>query len=179
METLLFDGWKSIFRGALMCLLAYPFLIVLLRLFGKRTLSEISIFDFIITVTYGATLSSIVTSDQVSFADGAVILFMLTLLQYIVSRLSVNSQKFSDFIKASPTFLYHNNHFNEDLMKQKRLRIEDVRAKVRQQGISSFEKIEAIVLEGDGSISVVKKEDVDSKDALDGIAEEKANHKLP
>lgn len=58
-------------------------------------------------------------------------------------------------------------------MKQNRLRIEDLRAKVRQQGISSFEKVEAIVLEGDGSLSIVKKEDVMSKDALDGIGEEK------
>ncbi|TWT08017.1 DUF421 domain-containing protein [Planococcus sp. CPCC 101016] len=173
METLLFDGWKSIFRVVLMCILAYPFLILLLRLFGKRTLSEISIFDFIITVTYGATLSSIITSDKVSFADGAAILFMLTLLQYMVSRLSVKSKRFSDFIKASPTFLYHSNHFNEEIMKQNRLRIEDLRAKVRQQGISSFEKVEAIVLEGDGSLSIVKKEDVMSKDALDGIGEEK------
>lgn len=174
-DSLIFDGWQSVLRAALMCLLAYPFLIVLLRVVGKRALSKVSIFDFIITVTYGATLSSIITSDTVSFADGAVILAMLTLLQYLVAKLSVKSKRFGDLIKASPTFLYHSGGFNEELMGRHRLRIEDLRAKVRQQGMSSFEKVEAIVLEGDGSLSIIKKEDVTSKDALHGIREGKKN----
>lgn len=42
---------------------------------------------------------------------------------------------------------------------------------MRQQGMSSFENVEAIVLEGDGSVSIIKKEDVKSKDALEGVLE--------
>ncbi len=171
LDTVLFDGWKSVLRVVIMCLLAYPFLIVLLRLFGKRSITKVNIFDFIITVTYGATLSSIITSDKVSFADGAAVLFMLTLLQYIVTKLAVKSSKFSNFIKATPTFLYHKDKFNEELLLKQRLRKEDLRGKLRQEGLSSFEKVEAIVLEGDGSISVIKKADVESKDALEGVAE--------
>ena len=87
LDTVLFDGWKSVLRIAIMCMLAYPFLIVLLRVFGKRSLTNVNIFDFVITVTYGATLGSIITSEKVSFVDGAVVLFMLTLLQYIVSSI--------------------------------------------------------------------------------------------
>lgn len=172
LDTLLFDGWKSIFRVAVMCLLAYPFLIVLLRLFGKRSLTKVNIFDFIITVTYGATLSSIITSEKVSFADGVVVFVMLTLLQFIVTKLAVKSKSFSDFIKATPTFLYYEDEFNEKLLLKEHLRKEDLRAKVRQEGLSSFEKVEAIVLEGDGSVSVIKKEDVQSKDALEGVAKQ-------
>ncbi|MBU9672717.1 hypothetical protein KQ939_05925 [Planococcus sp. CP5-4] len=105
LDTILFDGWKSVLRIAIMCVLAYPFLIVLLRVFGKRSLSNVNIFDFVITVTYGATLGSIITSDKMSFVDGVVVLFMLTLLQYIVSKLSVNSKGFADLIKANPSFI--------------------------------------------------------------------------
>lgn len=171
LDTILFDGWKSMLRVAIMCILAYPFLIILLRLSGKRSITKVNIFDFIITVTYGATLSSVITSDKVSFADGAVVLVMLTLLQHIVTKLAVKSKRFSDFIKATPTFLYTEGKFNEELMQKERLRREDLRGKVRQQGMSSFEKVEAIVLEGDGSVSIIKKEDVISKDALEGVAE--------
>lgn len=57
-------------------------------------------------------------------------------------------------------------------MNKNRLRKQDLRGKVRQQGMSSFENVEAIVLEGDGSVSIIKKEDVKSKDALEGIVEE-------
>lgn len=158
-------------RVAIMCLLAYPFLILLLRISGKRSIAKVNIFDFIITVTYGATLSSIITNDTVSFADGAAVLFLLTLLQYLVTKLATKSRRFSDFIKASPVFLYHEGKFNEEQIVKHRLHKEDLRGKVRQQGMSSFENIDAIVLEGDISMSIIKKEDVKSKDALEGIVE--------
>ncbi|WP_372867544.1 hypothetical protein [Planomicrobium okeanokoites] len=94
MDTLLFDGWKSILRIVIMASLAYPFLIVLLRISGKRSITNVNIFDFIITVTYGATLSSVITSEKVSFADGVAVLSMLTLLQYIVSKTAAKSRRF-------------------------------------------------------------------------------------
>ncbi|WP_281863371.1 DUF421 domain-containing protein [Planomicrobium okeanokoites] len=171
MDTLLFDGWKSILRIVIMASLAYPFLIVLLRISGKRSITNVNIFDFIITVTYGATLSSVITSEKVSFADGVAVLSMLTLLQYIVSKTAAKSRRFSDFIKTSPVFLYYEGNFNEVQMEKNRLRKQDLRGKVRQQGMSSFENVEAIVLEGDGSVSIIKKEDVKSKDALVGVLE--------
>ncbi|WP_421385218.1 DUF421 domain-containing protein [Bacillus salacetis] len=168
-DTLLFNGWKSLVRAFLMCLLAYPFLILLLRLFGRRTLASVNIFDFIITVTYGATLSSILTNDKVSLAEGAVILCMLTLLQFVVAKLSTKSNRISDLIKASPSFLYYNGRFIEEEMDRERIKVEDLRLKIRQEGMSSFEKVEAIVLEGDGSLSIIKKEEGSSLEALRGV----------
>ncbi|MGM0846451.1 MAG: DUF421 domain-containing protein [Bacillota bacterium] len=169
LDTLLFDNWNSLIRALLMCVLAYPFLIFLLRVFGKRTLTDVNMFDFIITVTYGATLSSILTSDKVSLAEGALILFMLTLLQMIIARLTNNSKRFSDVIKASPSFLYNEGEFYEHEMQKQRMRMEDLRSRVRKEGMSSFDKVEAIVLEGDGSLSVIKKEEGSSKAALIGV----------
>ncbi|MFP8782346.1 DUF421 domain-containing protein [Planococcus plakortidis] len=169
LDTILFDGWESVLRIAIMSLLAYPFLIVLLRNFGKRSLTNINIFDFIITVTYGATLGSVITSDKVSFADGAMVLFMLSLMQYIVSKLSVNSKNFAQLIKAHPCFIYRNGEFIEENMQKYRIRKNDVRGKVRQQGLSSFEQVEAIVLEGDGSVSIIRKEEGLSQDALENV----------
>lgn len=169
LDTVLFDGWKSVLRIAIMCMLAYPFLIVLLRVFGKRSLTNVNIFDFVITVTYGATLGSIITSEKVSFVDGAVVLFMLTLLQYIVSKLSVNSKGFASLIKANPSFIYYEGEFYEQSMHHHRIRKDDLRGKIRQQGLSSFEQVEAIVLEGDGSLSIIQKQGHQPKDALEGV----------
>jgi uncharacterized membrane protein YcaP (DUF421 family) len=169
LETLFFDSWKSLWRSFLMCLLAYPFLIFLLRVFGKRTLTNVNIFDFIITVTYGATLSSVLTSDKVSLAEGALILFMLTFLQFVVSKLSTHYKRVSDLIKAAPAFLYNEGEFFEKEMQRERIKVDDLRLKIRQEGKSSFEKVEAIVLEGDGSLSIVKKEEGSSKEALLGV----------
>ncbi|MBU9672716.1 DUF421 domain-containing protein [Planococcus sp. CP5-4] len=54
-------------------------------------------------------------------------------------------------------------------MHKHRIRKDDLRGKVRQQGLSSFEQVEVIVLEGDGSLSIIKKQDTQSKDALEGV----------
>ncbi|MGD6967347.1 DUF421 domain-containing protein [Rossellomorea vietnamensis] len=169
LDTVLFDNWKSLLRAAVMCLLAYPFLIFVLRVFGKRTLTNVNMFDFIITVTYGATLSSILTNDKVSLAEGAVILFMLTLLQMIIAKAAKNSKRFSDIIKASPSFLYNDGEFYEKEMQKQRILIDDLRSKVRKEGMASFENVAAIVLEGDGSLSIIKKEEGSSKAALVGV----------
>ncbi|SER70888.1 Protein of unknown function [Gracilibacillus ureilyticus] len=170
LDALLFDNTKTMIRAALMCLLAYPFLLFLLRLFGKRTLTQINLFDFIITITYGATLSTILTNDKVTFAQGAAILFMLTFLQYIVAKLSAHSKIFADIIKAAPSFLYYEGTFYEKQMQKHRIQIEDIRAAVRKQGMISFDQVEAVVLEGDGTLSVIKKDEGSSKEALRGIA---------
>ena len=166
---MLFDSWKNVLRALLMCVLAYPFLIFILRVFGKRTLTNVNLFDFIITVTYGATLSTILTSEHVSFAEGAVILTMLTLLQYIIAKGTIKSKRMSDWIKASPSFLYYQGEFRDEEMDSHRIHREDLDLKVRKEGMSSFEKVEAIVLEGDGSLSIIKKDETKSKEALRGV----------
>ncbi|WP_409250641.1 DUF421 domain-containing protein [Bacillus sp. SCS-153A] len=168
-DTLLFDGWRNLIRAVIMCLLAYPFLLFLLRLFGRRTLAHVNMFDFIITITYGAILSTILTNDKVTLAEGAVILFMLTLLQLLIAKLTVKSKRVTDLIKASPSYIFYEGQFYKKEMGKHRILIEDLRMKIRNEGLSSFERVEAIVLEGDGSISIIKKEEVRSKDALIGV----------
>ncbi|WP_168413142.1 DUF421 domain-containing protein [Bacillus salacetis] len=169
LDTMIFDGWKSIYRAFLLCLMAYPFLLLVLRVFGKRSLTQVNLFDFIITITYGATLSSILTSSTVSLAKGAVVLLMLTLLQFIIAKSTSSSKTLAEMLKAPPSFLYYEGRFLEKEMQKQRLRKDDLRSKVRKEGMSSFEKVEAIVLEGDGSLSVIKKEEGSSKEALKGV----------
>ncbi|WP_088007269.1 DUF421 domain-containing protein [Indiicoccus explosivorum] len=169
LETMLYDGWKDLVRAFLITLLAYPLLILLLRTFGKRTLTKANMFDFIVTVTYGATLASILTSSHVSLAEGAVILLMLTVLQYAASKGMMNSRRIENVLKADPSFLYREGEFYDEELQRQRLRVDDLKAKVRQQGMSSLDNVQAIVLEGDGSISVIKKDNGSTHDALEGI----------
>lgn len=168
-DTFLFDSWEKLLTVFLLCLKAYPLLILILRLFGKRSLTQINLFDFIITLTYGAGLSRVITAHDLPLAEGAVVLFMLTLLQFIISKLTTRSKTFARFIKAPPTLLYSEGKFYPKAMERERIRMEDLRAKARKKGLSSFEKVEAIVLEGDGSISIIKKEENSSKETLKGI----------
>ena len=78
-------------RVLIIGILAYVALVIILRLSGKRTLSAMNAFAFIVTVALGSTLASVITSRDVSLAEGVLALGILVGLQYIVSRSSVRS----------------------------------------------------------------------------------------
>ncbi|WP_158599063.1 DUF421 domain-containing protein [Planococcus salinus] len=168
-DLVIFDNWNKLIRIFLMTLLIYPFLIVLLRISGKRSLAKVNIFDFIISVALGAAFASILLTRSITFADGALLLFLLIFFQFIISKLEVHSTVFAKLIKATPQFLYVDGKFNENIMKRNRLGMDDLNGAVRKEGMASYEQVEAVVLEGDGTLSVIEKGNYTSKEALDGV----------
>lgn len=168
-ETILFDNWNKLIRIFLMTLLTYPFLIILLRISGKRSLTKVNIFDFIITVALGASFASILLTRSVTFVDGAFLLFLLIFLQFIISKLEIHSTIFAKITKATPVFLYVDGNFNMEIMKRNRLKVDDLKGAVRKQGLATFDQVEAVVLEGDGTLSVIEKGNYTSKEALEGV----------
>lgn len=169
-ETILFDNWNKLFRIFMMALLVYPFLIILLRTSGKRSLTKVNIFDFIITVAYGASFASILLTNTVTFADGALLLFMLTALQFILSKLEVHFDFFAKLVKSKPVFLYVDGQIKEAAVKKNRLKEQDLKGAIRKEGLFSYNQVEAIVLEGDGTLAVIHKDGSSySKEALEGV----------
>lgn len=71
--------------------LSYTALVVLLRTSGKRTLSKMDAFDFVVTIALGSTLASVMLSKNTSWAQGVVAFGLLITLQYAVTWLSVRS----------------------------------------------------------------------------------------
>ncbi|MEO5952961.1 MAG: hypothetical protein ABIQ44_10905 [Chloroflexia bacterium] len=86
---MVFNNWESIGRLLLVGTLAYFALIVLLRVSGKRTLSKMNAFDFIVTVALVSTLASVLLSKDVPLAEGVITLALLIVLQHIVAWSSV------------------------------------------------------------------------------------------
>ena len=85
--------------------LAYVALVFLLRISGKRTLSKMNAFDFVVTVALGSTLATILLSKDVPLAEGVLAFALLIALQYVIAWFSVRSRTVSRFVKAEPTLL--------------------------------------------------------------------------
>lgn len=101
-----FDNWKDIFRIATMAVILYPALIFILRISGKRTLSEMNMFDLIVTVSIGSTVASTLLSSEVSFWEGITALSLLIFLQYAVAWMQVRSNKFAAIVNGEPQLLF-------------------------------------------------------------------------
>ena len=155
MNDLLFAGWSHIGRTALLGLMAYVLLIVFLRVSGKRTLAKMNAFDLVVTVALGSCLATILLSKQVSLAQGMTAFATLILLQYLIAWTSVHSRLVRRLAKSEPTLLLCRGRFLSEAMGRERVTEEEIRAAIRSAGLSAVEAVEAVVLETDGSLSVL------------------------
>ncbi len=162
MTKLFFNGWDSLFRTLVVGKLAYLCLLIILRLTGKRTLSKLNAFDFVVTVALGSTLATSLLNKQVALAEGAVAFLLLCGLQFAVTWSSVRSRWVRDFVKSEPTLVVRNGELLEQAMKKERLTLEEVQAAARSAQLPGIEKAAAIVLETDGTLSVIPASNVDN-----------------
>jgi uncharacterized membrane protein YcaP (DUF421 family) len=157
-----FGGWEVIARTIIVGVLAYVALILVLRVSGKRTLSKMNAFDLIVTVALGSTLAAILTAPDTALAEGVVALALLVGLQYVVTWSSVRSTRVRRLVKSAPTALLVDGNLDEAAMHRERVFTSEIDAALRIAGASSREDVALVVLETDGSFSVIQRRDGDA-----------------
>jgi len=160
------SSWDVIFRTIIIGALAYISLILLLRISGKRTLSKLSAFDLVVSVAIGSVLATILLNKQVKLAEGVTAMTVLIVMQYIAAWLSVRSKFFQGLIKATPELLYYEGEYFFSTMKKARILEVEILHAARSSGISSMKDVEAVVLEPNGNISVIKKSKSEEKPTI-------------
>jgi uncharacterized membrane protein YcaP (DUF421 family) len=164
-----FNSWDAVLRVVIMGLLAYISLIVLLRTSGKRTLSKMNMFDFVITVALGSAFSTITLSSDIALAEGVTALALLIYLQFAVAWLSVRFVPFRQIIKGEPSLLFYQGEFLWQVMRRERITKEEVHAAARSNGLANTEDAFAVILETDGSINVLPKGNYDAAGVLQDV----------
>ena len=164
-----FESWDNLIRVLLVGALAYAGLIVLLRVSGNRTLSKMNSFDFVVTIALGSTFSAILINKNVTLSQGLMALALLVGLQFMVTWLSYRSRTVSKTLKTTPTLLLRDGQLLDEAMKRVRVTEEEVRSAVRQKGWGELEQISAVIMETDGTLSVISKPQSGSLSALKSI----------
>jgi uncharacterized membrane protein YcaP (DUF421 family) len=150
-----FDDWHDLARIVAVGAPAYAWLILILRVTGKRTLSKMNAFDFVITVALGSTFATILLNRDVSLVEGAFALGLLCGLQFLVAFLCVRSPRFEHAVKSEPRLLFHQGRYLRDAMRRERVTEDELLAALRGSGHASLEEVQSIVLETDGTFSVL------------------------
>lgn len=156
MSRMFFSGWESLLRTLVVGVLSYVVLIVFLRLSGKRTLSKMNAFDLIVTVALGSTLASALLTRSVALADGALAFALLIGLQFVVTWSSVRVRWVRQVTTGEPQLLAYGGELLPDALRRARVTKAEVGAAVRSAGLASLGEAQAVVLETDGSFSVVR-----------------------
>ena len=167
-----FDNWSDMWRVFVITVTIYAALILFLRLVGKRSLAKLNIFDLVVTVALGSTLATIMLSKDVSYAEGAVAFATLCGLQWIVAWASLRAKWFKRLIRSEPRLLFSDGKFLDKAMRQERILRQEIHAEIRNHGFGDCEDIAAVVLETDGTFSVIPHEKAHTRTALETVRKE-------
>jgi len=140
----------------------YVLVVLMIRLFGKRSTSQMNNFDWIVTVSIGSIMASGTLLNSVTIAQSATAIFVLLSLQWIVTKLSVVWRGFSDFIRAEPTILVENGEYCRAAMRKQRVSEAEIQAAIRQQGVPDLSDIRWVILESNAGITVLGREETKS-----------------
>ncbi len=151
----LFNDWSGIGRTLFVGFAAYVVLIAMLRVSGKRTLSKMNAFDLVVTVALGSTLATVLLNQSIPLAEGVAALALLIFLQYAITWSSVRSPRFQAMIKAEPTLLVHDGRYLDDALRRQRVTQDEIGAAIRANGQADLSNVAQVVLETDGSMSVI------------------------
>lgn len=169
MEQMFFTGWEGLIRTVVIGTLAYVVHIIFLRISGRRTLSKMNAFDFLVTVALGSTLATVLLSKDVALAEGAVAFALLIGLQFVVTWSSVRARWVRQLVTGEPLMLLYRGRILPHALRRARVTEDEVRAAVRADGLASMNEVEAVVLETDGSFSVVSGRSGDGEPSLEGV----------
>jgi uncharacterized membrane protein YcaP (DUF421 family) len=158
MSDIFFSSWESLLRTGGIGVLTYLALIFMLRLTGNRTLSQMNSFDFIVTIALGSTFSSGMLDKSIPLADTLLAFVVLIGLQWMITKLSVRYKAVNNLVKSDPVLLFYHGSFFKKKMHTTRVTREEILASIRQDGLSSLDQVEAVVLETNGKLSAVPKQ---------------------
>ena len=138
-------------------LFTYFFVLVALRVMGKREIGKLSIFDLVVSIII-AEISAVSLQDtRIPIWHGAFVIILLVLLQVGVAFISLKSRRMHDLIEGKPTFLITNGKINDSEMKRTRYNMNDLLMQLREKNITSVADVEFAVLETSGKLSVFSK----------------------
>jgi uncharacterized membrane protein YcaP (DUF421 family) len=155
LSGMLFQDWPGLVRTALVGALAYVGLVIFLRISGKRTLSKLNAFDFVVTVALGSILATILLDENVALAEGLVAFATLIALQFVVTWTSVRWRFWRGAVRSEPAVLVRAGAPLYDVMRRERLTEDELLSAVRSAGGRELRDAEVVILESDGTLTAI------------------------
>jgi uncharacterized membrane protein YcaP (DUF421 family) len=161
-----FDSSSDVLRILLVGSAAYTTLVIVLRISGKRTLSQLNAFDFVVTVALGSILATILLSSDVSWVEGVAAFGLIAILQFLVAWVSARFPRARTVFTSRPVVLLEDGTLRHEALRANRLAESEIRQAVRSSGSGDLTSIAAVVLETDGTLSVIPATNMGNRSAL-------------
>lgn len=143
--------WELILRGVVV----YAFLLILLRITGKRQVGQLAPFDLVLLLVLSNAVQNSMNGGDNSLVGGLLSAATLVGLNWLVSLATYRSKKLEGLVEGRPQILIHNGKLFEDVVAKARLTHHELHASLRLAGCSGIEEVHTAILENSGEISIV------------------------
>ena len=132
-------------------------LFIITELMGKKQISQLNLFDYIIGISIGSIAASFSVDDSINYLDGILAIVIYGGIATIISFLTTKSIKARRFFTGTPLILINSGNFNYNNLKKSRLDINDLLQIARENGYYDLSQIAYSILEPSGKISFLPK----------------------
>ena len=145
------------FNIIIRCVVAMTTLFFMTKLLGKKQVSELSLFDYVVGISIGNFASEMAINLEAEFFNALLAIVVFGLLAYIISILTLKSLKLRKFFVGAPTILIENGKLIYKNMKKSMIDVNDLLSQAREMGYFDLSEIEFAILEANGKISFLPK----------------------
>lgn len=146
-------------EAVLRALAVYVFLLIIFRISGKRSLSQITTFDFVFLLVIGEATQQALLGDDFSITNGIIVITTLVGLDIALSLIKQRSKAFERVIESVPLVILEDDKPIKERMDKERVDEADILARARElQGLERLDQIKYAVLERSGGITIIPKE---------------------
>lgn len=146
--------WELVLRATAV----YVFVLVLLRVSGKRTVGQFTPFDLIVLVLVGESVGHSMVGEDHSLIGGLILAATLLGLNWIVGYISARSPRFDRSVEGHAVLLARNGELFKGVLRKQSLNEEEFEVAMRQHGVTNLDDVELAMLETSGEITIIKKD---------------------
>jgi uncharacterized membrane protein YcaP (DUF421 family) len=156
--------WKDMFVLALPVLekilrpvFVYAFLVIGLRLSGKREMAQLNPFDLVVLLTLSNTVQNAIIGDDNSVTGGVIGATSLLVINYLVVRFLYDHRKLDQMVEGRADVLVEDGKVRTKHLKKELITMAELEAAARRQGFDTLAEVQQCVLEPGGTISFIGK----------------------
>jgi uncharacterized membrane protein YcaP (DUF421 family) len=146
--------WELVIRGTVV----YGFLLVLLRVTGKRQVGQLAPFDLVLLLVLSNAVQNSMNAGDNSLVGGLISATTLIALNWMVALATYKSKWLESAVEGRPQILIHNGRLYGDAIEKAKLTRHELDAALREAGCTCVEDVRAAILENSGAISVVPRQ---------------------
>ncbi len=139
----------------LRCIAVYLFIVIAIRIFGKKELAQLSVVDLVFILLISNSVQNAMVGENVSLGGGIVAAISLFLINYSLKRLIYRNRKVSELLQGRALLLVYKGELQEENLVKAEITLQELEAAIREHGVEEIKNVDLAMFEVDGNISVI------------------------